>query len=46
VRAGTVIGQVGNTGNARDTSPHLHYGVTSRNGTKVNPYPWLRATGA
>ncbi len=37
---GTELGKVGNTGNARGTSPHLHYGIYS-NGA-INPYPLLR----
>lgn len=45
VRAGDQIGLVGNTGNARGTSPHLHFGVY-RNGGRVaiNPEPWLERT--
>jgi murein DD-endopeptidase MepM/ murein hydrolase activator NlpD len=27
VRAGEALGSVGNTGNARDTPPHLHFGI-------------------
>jgi murein DD-endopeptidase MepM/ murein hydrolase activator NlpD len=27
VRAGETLGRVGNTGNARDTPPHLHFGI-------------------
>jgi murein DD-endopeptidase MepM/ murein hydrolase activator NlpD len=38
---GTELGKVGNTGNARGTSPHLHYGIYS-NGA-INPYPFLRS---
>jgi len=34
------LGFVGNTGNARGTPHHLHYGVYTRNGA-VNPYPLL-----
>lgn len=45
VRAGDRIGLVGNTGNARGTSPHLHFGVY-RNGGRVaiNPDSWLART--
>lgn len=40
VRPGTVLGTVGNTGNARTTPPHLHYGIYTGEGA-VNPYPLL-----
>lgn len=40
VRAGDVIGYVGNTGNARTTPPHLHFGVYDRG--PVDPFPFLR----
>ena len=40
VKPGTVLGYVGNTGNARTTPPHLHYGVYTSGGP-VNPYPLL-----
>ena len=46
VNAGTFVGTVGNTGNARDTSPHVHYEIRARNGNRINPYPWLRSTNA
>lgn len=39
VHAGDVLGFVGNTGNARGTPAHLHYGIY-REGAK-NPYPRL-----
>ena len=42
VSAGDVLGYVGNTGNARGTPSHLHYGVY-RHGTAENPYPRLVA---
>ncbi len=41
VRAGDVLGLVGNTGNARTTSPHLHFGVYMRPGGAVDPYPFI-----
>lgn len=39
VKAGTVVGFVGNTGNARTTPPHLHYGIYNIAGRPLNPYP-------
>jgi murein DD-endopeptidase MepM/ murein hydrolase activator NlpD len=30
VQSGEVVGTVGNTGNARTTPPHLHFGVYLR----------------
>jgi len=39
VQAGDVLGYVGNTGNARGTPPHLHYGIY-RGGAR-NPHPRL-----
>jgi peptidoglycan LD-endopeptidase LytH len=40
VQAGTSLGTVGNTGNARTTPPHLHYGIYTATGA-INPYPLL-----
>lgn len=40
VRAGDVIGYVGNTGNARGTSPHLHFGIYERGA--IDPLPFIR----
>ena len=40
VRSGDLLGYVGNTGNAKTTPPHLHFGVNN-NDEMVNPYPIL-----
>lgn len=41
VEPGDTIGFVGNTGNARTTPPHLHFGVYRRPGGPFDPYPFL-----
>lgn len=41
VDAGTQIGTVGNTGNARALPPHLHFGLQPPGSGPVNPYPVL-----
>lgn len=40
IKRGDVIAYVGNSGNAKTTPPHLHYGIYL-NGKAVNPYPLL-----
>ena len=43
VRAGDVIGFVGNTGDAEPTPPHLHFEVHLPDGTAINPFPVITA---
>lgn len=37
VRKGEVVGYVGNTGNARTTAPHLHFGIYRRGRGAIDP---------
>lgn len=41
VEAGDVLGYVGDTGNAKGTPPHVHYGIYTSEGA-INPYPLLK----
>jgi peptidoglycan hydrolase-like protein with peptidoglycan-binding domain len=43
VEAGQLIGWVGDSGNAENTAPHLHFELHDPNGVIVNPYQALRA---
>lgn len=40
VKQGDTIGTVGNTGNARSTPPHLHFGIYGYGGA-INPLPFV-----
>ena len=42
VRAGDTLGLVGNTGNARTTAPHLHFGVYRSGRGAVDPLPFVQ----
>ncbi len=42
VQPGTLLGTVGNTGNARTTPSHLHYGIYARGTGAYDPLPLLR----
>ena len=43
VSIGDTLGLVGNTGNAKTTPPHLHFGIYNRTGA-INPYPYIKQT--
>jgi peptidoglycan LD-endopeptidase LytH len=44
VSAGDIVGYVGNSGNAKSTTPHLHFGMY-RDGVAINPHPTLVSNG-
>ncbi|WP_179349801.1 peptidoglycan DD-metalloendopeptidase family protein [Winogradskyella pacifica] len=43
VKTGDTLGFVGNTGNAKTTSPHLHFGIYTSGGA-VDPLPFVKQT--
>jgi peptidoglycan LD-endopeptidase LytH len=46
VEIGDTLGWVGNTGNARTTPPHLHFGVYRRGEGPLDPWPWVARMSA
>ncbi len=42
VKTGDTLGLVGNTGNAKHTPPHLHFGIYSRGRGPKDPAPFLQ----
>ena len=45
VRTGDTLGLVGNTGNARYTPPHLHFGIYTGGGA-IDPFPFVNRAAA
>lgn len=43
VRAGDVLGYVGNTGDAEPTPPHTHFQIHLPDGSAINPFPVITA---
>src|SRR5690606_26698236 len=46
VRVGDTLGYVGNTGNARTTAPHLHFGIYRRGRGPIDPLAHVRLIAA
>ena len=45
VKAGDPLGSVGNTGNARFTPPHLHFGIYESFVGPIDPFPFVHDPG-
>ena len=43
VRAGEIVGFLGNTGNAAATAPHVHFEIHPGNGPAIDPFPVLQS---
>lgn len=41
VKPGSLLGFVGDTGNAKGTPPHLHFGINETRSNVINSYNWL-----
>lgn len=41
VKAGQILGSVGNTGNARTTPPHLHFSISKPGESWIDPHHWI-----
>jgi len=46
VNVGDTLGFVGNTGNARTTPPHLHFGIYRRGEGPLDPFPFVYRSSA
>lgn len=46
VNVGDTLGLVGNTGNAKGTGPHLHFGIYRYGRGATNPYPYVHQSAA
>ena len=46
MKPGDTLGLIGNTGNARTTPPHLHFGIYRGGRGAVDPFPFVRHADA
>lgn len=44
VKQGDTLGFVGNTGNAKTTAPHLHFGIYKGKTGAIDPFPFIKMT--